>query len=59
MAKKSKPAGGSIKSKGSLSAVDHRKLSMALHAKARIHDAQADLIEAKNPPKRSTRGYPC
>lgn len=54
MAKKSKSAGGSIKSKGSLSPEQHRKMANTLQAKARIHHAKADLAEAINPPKGKT-----
>lgn len=59
MTKKSGGKGGGGKSKGSLSAEDHRKMANTLQAKARIHHAKADLAEALNPPKKSTRGYPC
>jgi len=57
---KGKPAGG--KSKGTVSATDHRKMADTLYAKARIHSAKADLADAQNPPKKpkyGSRGYPC
>lgn len=59
MASKSSGKSSGSKSKGSLSAADHRKLANTLQAKARLHHAKADLAEALNPPKKSTRGYPC
>lgn len=59
MAKKSASKGGGSKSAKVLSADDHRKMANTLQAKARIHHAKADLAEALNPPKKSTRGYPC
>lgn len=62
MAKKSSSKGGGgtkAKAKGVMSADDHRKVANTLQAKARIHHAKADLAEALNPPKKSTRGYPC
>lgn len=60
MAKKSSAKGDSSKSKGSLSAAEHRKMANTLQAKARIHSAKADLAEALNPPKPGSmkRGYP-
>lgn len=59
MTKKSASKGGGSKSKGGMSAADHRKVANTLQAKARIHHAKADLAEALNPPKKTTRGYPC
>lgn len=50
MAKKPSGKGGS-KSKGGMSAEEHRKMAEAFHAKARLHSAHADLKDAKNPPK--------
>jgi hypothetical protein len=58
MAKKSSGKGGNAtktKSEGGMSADDHRKLSETHYAKARLHSAHADLKDAKNPPKKSTR----
>jgi hypothetical protein len=60
MAKKAASKGGGSgrpKPKGAMSAEDHRKVANTLQAKARIHHAKADLAEALNPPKKSTRGY--
>lgn len=59
--KKSSGKSGDAKAKpkGAMSADDHRKVANTLQAKARIHHAKADLAEALNPPKKSTRGYPC
>jgi len=48
-----KSKGGSVKPK-SMSAADHRKMAETLNARARIHHAQADLMDAKNPPKKRT-----
>jgi hypothetical protein len=65
MAKKAaKPASkGSGKETGGMSAEQHRRKAAELHAQARLHDARADLAEAKNPPKKppkyGSRGYPC
>lgn len=62
MAKKSSGKTGGdtkAKSKGAMSADEHRKVGNTLYAKARVHHAKADLAEALNPPKKSTRGYPC
>ncbi len=56
MTKKSASGGGKVKSKGTMSAMDHRKLATMHSAKARLHSAKADLEEAKNPPKRP-KGY--
>lgn len=59
MAKKaaSKASGkSSAKKPEGMSAEDHRKMSRELYAKGRLHDAKADLMEAKNPPKKSSRG---
>lgn len=36
----------------------HRKMAGTYSAKARIHSAKADLLDAQNPKKNSTRGYP-
>lgn len=47
------------KAKSAMTAQDHRKVANTLQAKARIHHAKADLAEALNPPKKSTRDYPC
>lgn len=58
MAKKSSGKSASTKAKA-MTADDHRKVANTLNAKARIHHAKADLAEALNPPKKSTRGYPC
>lgn len=56
MTKKSASKGGSgVKSKA-MTADAHRKVANTLQAKARIHHAKADLAEALNPPKKSTRG---
>lgn len=59
MAKKSSGKGGSVKSNGSLSPGEHRKIANTLQARARLHHAKADLAEAKNPPKKGSRLYPC
>ncbi len=62
MTKKSKPAARADKSKGGPTAEEHRKMAAEFHAKARLHDAKADVIDAKNPPKApkyGSRGYPC
>jgi len=32
----------------------HRQKSSELHAMARLHDAKADIMAAKNPPKKTT-----
>jgi len=53
MAKKSGGGSGKGKPKHAMSADDHRKMANTLHARARIHDAKADLAYAKNPPKKS------
>jgi hypothetical protein len=59
MAKKSSSKPAATKSKGGMSPADHRKMADEHHAKARLHSAQADLMDAKNPPKKgTTRGYP-
>jgi hypothetical protein len=42
-----------MKSKGSMSPMDHRKIANTLQAKARLHHAKADLAEALNPPKKT------
>ena len=52
MAKKSGSKTGGNKSKG-MTAADHRKAAEMLYAKGRLHHAKADLMEAKNPPKKS------
>lgn len=49
MAKKQSNKSGA--KKGAMSAQDHRQKAEAFHAKARLHSAQADLMDAKNPPK--------
>lgn len=54
MANKSSGKGGGgskAKPKGVMTAEDHRKVASTLQAKARIHNAKADLAEALNPPK--------
>lgn len=54
MTKKSgnKSAGGNkSKTAAGMSAADHRKISREHYAKGRLHDAKADLMDAKNPPK--------
>lgn len=56
MAKKSGSKSDAGKSKGGMSAADHRKMANTLQAKARIHSAKADLAEALHPPKKPTRG---
>ena len=43
------------KSKG-MSADDHRKLASKHHARARLHDARADMLDVDNPPKAPTKG---
>lgn len=56
-----KPSGTKSKEDAG-SAQFHRKRAAELHAQARLHDAKADLADAKNPPKPvkwSGRGYPC
>lgn len=60
MAKKSS-GGSKAKAKTGTTAADHRKLSEQHYAKARLHSAHADLMDAKNPPPKSKtpRGYPC
>lgn len=61
MAKKSSGKASGGKSSGSV-AVDLRRKSAELYAKARILDARADLKDAENPPKKpryGSRGYPC
>lgn len=62
MAKKSSGrSGGSAnaKPKAAMSVLEHRKAADLLYAKARIHNAKADLAEAMNPPKKGARTYPC
>lgn len=59
MAKKSSAKGGSGKSKGGLSATEHRTMAETFYAKARLHSAHADLKDAKNPPKKGTVRGPC
>lgn len=54
MAKKT--SGG--KSKGGMTAADHRKVANTLQAKARIHHAKADLAEAMHPPKKGAMRGP-
>jgi hypothetical protein len=49
---KAKPAGKSKES--GVSVAEHRKLANTYHAKARLHSAKAELMEAKNPPKNTT-----
>lgn len=51
MAKKASGS-GKPKAKGGMTAEDHRKMSEQHYAKARLHSAHADLMDAKNPPKR-------
>jgi len=51
MAKKS--AGRVVKKL--MTAEDHRKMAEMHHAKGSLHHAKAQLIEAQNPPKKSTR----
>lgn len=53
-----KPSGKGGGKPKAMSADEHRKLANTLQAKARIHQAKADLAEALNPPKKSTRSYP-
>ena len=50
MAKKAAPKAG--KAKPSMSPEEHRKQGQILSARARLHHAKADMLEAKNPPKR-------
>lgn len=57
--KKSTGGGSKAKPKAVTTAADHRKMADTLMAKARIHSAKADLAEALNPSKKTTRGYPC
>lgn len=52
MAKKSSGKASAGKSKGGMSAAEHRRMAETFHAKARLHSAQADLKDAKNPPKK-------
>lgn len=54
MAKKSSGKGSGDKSKGGMSSAEHRKMAETYYAKARLHNAHADLKDAKNPPKKST-----
>lgn len=62
MAKKSSGKGGSgakTKPKAAMTADTHRKMERMHHAKARLHGAKADMADALNPPKKSSRiiGY--
>ena len=57
MAKKSASSKGKGKSAPKeVSADDHRKMASQHSARSRLHSAKADLIDAKNPPKKGT--YP-
>lgn len=59
MAKSGKASKPAAKSKSEGTADYHRKLAQTYSAKARIHGAQADLADAKNPPKKGAmRGGP-
>lgn len=58
MAKKPSTKSGGTKTKGGLSAADHRKRSEEHYAKARLHSAHADLMDAKNPPKGKDKPRP-
>lgn len=40
--------------RASMTATDHRKKSEEHYAKARLHSARADLLDAKNPTKGKT-----
>lgn len=62
MAKKSNSKGGSgakAKPKTAMTAEGHRKKEQMHHAMARLHGAKADMADALNPPKKSSRivGY--
>jgi hypothetical protein len=58
MAKKSSGKPKGEKPKAGMSPTDHRKMAEQHHAKARLHSAQADLMDAKNPPKSKKGTYP-
>lgn len=36
----------------------HRQRAREYRAKAQLHDAKASMMEAKNPPKKPSGGYP-
>lgn len=62
MAKKSQSKGSGDKTNAGMSSTNHRKMAAELYAKARLHDAKADLADAKNPPKKpkyTGRGHLC
>lgn len=51
-----KPAKPAAKKSEGLTAKDHRDAAAKHHAKARLHSAKADLMDALNPPKPGKNG---
>jgi len=46
-----------VKGKSEMSAEDHRKKAAEFRAHGRMHEAKADLLDAKNPKKPMGPGY--
>jgi hypothetical protein len=53
---KKKPPAKSVKKRGPMDADDHRRLAREHSAKSSLHHAKAELLEAKDPPKKN--GHP-